>query len=104
MSRIALVKSCNNYPIDPGDSTYNRTWPPLSLLNCAAMLREEGHDVMVIDGSARQLEPAEIARQAAGCDSVFITSASLDRWQCPNLNLDPFVKTVFAVKKEVDTV
>ena len=97
--KILLLKPCWTYPVDPGDSTYNRNWPPLSLLNCAAVLRENGFEVQIIDASADRLGPDEVAERAQAYDMVFITSATLDRWQCPNLKLDPFLKTYFAVKK-----
>ncbi len=97
--KVLFVKPCWNYPIDKGDSTYNRNWPPLSLLNCAALVRREGIDVEVVDAAAERLSPEAVALRAAECDKVFITSASLDRWQCPNIVIDPFLKTVFALKK-----
>lgn len=102
--RVLLLKPCWNYPIDPGDSTYNRNWPPLSLLNIAAMLRQNGIDVAVIDAGAERLTIDEVAQRARDFDQIFITSASLDRWQCPNLNLEPFIKTVFHLKRVCDTV
>ncbi len=102
--KILLIKPCWSYPVDPGDSTYNRSWPPLSLLNCAAILRERGCDVTVLDASAKRLTPEQVAAQVIGYNKVFITSASLDRWQCPNLNLEPFIKTIFSVKENADQV
>ena len=92
--KILLLKPSWDYPIDPGESTYNRQWPPLSLLTAAAMLRENGFDVTVLDAGVEQLDPDTVAQRAAGHDKIFITSASLDRWQCPNLNLKPFTKTI----------
>ncbi|MBN1551932.1 radical SAM protein [bacterium] len=97
--KVTLVKPCWTYPIDRGDSTYNRTWPPLSLLNCAAILRKQNIEVDVIDASAERLTPEQVAAKAQHSDMIFITSASLDRWQCPNLILKPFLKSVFALKR-----
>jgi len=100
--RTLLIKPCWSYPVDPGDSTYNRNWPPLSLLNCAAMVREAGYAVDILDASAERLGPEETADRASGYAQIFITSASLDRWQCPNLKIEPFLKTVYALQKVTD--
>ncbi|MEQ1918945.1 MAG: radical SAM protein [Elusimicrobiota bacterium] len=77
---------------------YNRTWPPLDLASTAALLKSQGRDVSILDANALQLDPAETARRCAGFDQVYITSTSLDRWQCPHLDLAPFLETVKAVK------
>jgi len=102
--KVLLLKPCWNYPIDPGDSTYNRNWPPLSLLNIASLLRQENVDVSILDAGCERIGVDEVAETAKKFDLIFITSASLDRWQCPNLNLDPFIKTVFHLKKVCPTV
>ncbi len=97
--KVLLLKPSWTYPVDPGDSTYNRNWPPVSLLTIAALLRKQNINVEVIDAGIDKLDLNEIADKATSADKVFITSASLDRWQCPNLNLDPFIKTVRTVQK-----
>lgn len=66
----------------------NRAWPPLDLLNCAALLEREGIRVDVLDARARWVAPQEIARISEAYDKVFVTSSPLDRWQCPNLELE----------------
>lgn len=76
---------------------YNRTWPPLELATTAALLRNGGLDVSILDANALQLSPQETARRCAGFDKVFITSTSLDRWQCPHIDLGPFLETVKGV-------
>ena len=45
-----------------------------------------------------------MAARARGYDKAFVTSTSLDRWQCPHLNLDPFLQTVSAVRSAVPEV
>jgi anaerobic magnesium-protoporphyrin IX monomethyl ester cyclase len=96
--KTLLLKPSWSYPADPGDSTYNRNWPPLSLLTIASLLRAKNLAVDVIDAGAEKLPLQDIAERARDADQVFITSASLDRWQCPNLNLTPFLKTVLQIK------
>lgn len=62
---------------------YNRAFPPLELLNCAALLRQAGHRVRLVDSRARPDLP--IPRDY---DLAFVTLSPLDRWQCPNTDLD----------------
>lgn len=78
---------------------YNRTWTPLDLANCAALLEREGVEAAILDANAEQIGPQEVARRARGFDQVFITSTSLDRWQCPHLDINPFLKTVQALNQ-----
>lgn len=83
---------------------YNRRWPPLDLAYCAAILEKDGVDVAIVDANAEELGPKEVARRARSFDKVFITSTSLDRWQCPHLDLNPFLKTVHALRDAVPEV
>ena len=83
---------------------YNRVWPPLSEANCAALLEEEGHEVVIVDANAERLDAAEVARRAVGFDKIFITSSTIDRWQCPVIDLRPllsYVKVLKEVNEEV---
>lgn len=73
---------------------YNRAWPPLDLLNCAALLEADGHRVSLLDARASWIPPEEIARQAGSADKVLLTSSPIDRWQCPNLDTDSLLQTV----------
>ena len=68
----------------------NRAWPPLDLLNCAALLESRGIDVDLLDARAHWVDPTEIAARSQAYDRVFVTSSPLDRWQCPNLELELF--------------
>jgi radical SAM superfamily enzyme YgiQ (UPF0313 family) len=78
---------------------YNRTWTPLDLAYCAAQTREAGIETAILDANAEQMSPEEVAERARGYDKVFITSTSLDRWQCPNLDLQPFFENVDAIRR-----
>ena len=62
---------------------YNRAFPPLELLNGAALLRQAGHRVRLVDN--RACPDAIIPRDY---DLAFVTLSPLDRWQCPNTDLD----------------
>jgi len=70
---------------------FNRAWPPLDLLNCAAILEQDGLSVSLIDARAVPTTLNAIRDAAAQHDLVFVTSSPIDRWQCPNLDLDPFL-------------
>ena len=83
---------------------YTRRWTPLDLANTAAVLERDGIDVSIVDANAEHLPPEQVAARARGHDKAFVTSTSLDRWQCPHLNLDPFLQTVSAVRSAVPEV
>jgi anaerobic magnesium-protoporphyrin IX monomethyl ester cyclase len=87
--RVALVKPCWKYPIAGAEHTYNRRWPPLELLNCAAILEADGHEVSLVDAHAEGLAPERAAERVGAADLAVVTSSALDRWQCPNLELAP---------------
>ena len=60
---------------------FNRAWPPLDLLNCAAMLEQDGVTVSLIDARATAIPLDAIRDVAAKHDLVFVTSSPIDRWQ-----------------------
>jgi len=82
------------------DRRYNRPWPPLSLLNCAAILEGAGHEVSIIDDRAKKLRKEVLQKEASEADFILITSSPLDRWQCPNLDLEPFFSCTDQLPKE----
>lgn len=100
--RIALINPCYDYPITKKRelSIYNRIWPPLSLAYCAAILEENGFYVRIIDANAERLDPEKVAERVCNFDKIFITSSSLDRWQCPHVNIDTIVSTIEEIKKQ----
>ncbi|MCX6821052.1 MAG: radical SAM protein [Candidatus Aenigmarchaeota archaeon] len=100
MERIALVNPAYDYPVTRSRKLprWNRIWPPLDLANAAAMLRQEGFEPVLVDANAERIDAGEVASRVAGCAKIFITSASLDRWQCPHVDIRGFVETVRAVK------
>jgi len=102
--KVMLVNPFQVNLVNKKGRIYNRTWTPLDLANCAAVLEREGVAVSIIDANAEQMLPAEVARRVKGYDKVFITSTSLDRWQCPQLDINPFLKTVHALNSVVPEV
>ncbi|HHQ45188.1 MAG TPA: radical SAM protein [Candidatus Altiarchaeales archaeon] len=84
MERIVFLHPNFNF----GDEgIFNRVWPPLSLAVSAAMLEEDGLDVRIVDAHALDLTPSEAVAQVGEADMLFITTSSLDKWQCPHFNL-----------------
>jgi len=67
---------------------FSRPWPPLDLLNCAALLRGDGHEVALLDYRAAVITQAERLRAVAVADRIVVTTTPLDRWQCPTLDAD----------------
>ena len=100
--KIALVTPYWPYPYSRGENTYNRIWPPLSLANCAALLENKGHNVKILDAHAQRIRPSGITRFIRGYDKIFITSSSLDKWQCPNIDISFFLETARCIKEVTD--
>lgn len=73
-----------------GDRRYNRPWPPLSLLNCAAILNKTGYEVTILDARAKKVNQVASQLEISKADFIILTSSPLDRWQCPNIDLEPF--------------
>ena len=104
----------------------NRPWPPLSLLNCAALLKKDNIDSEVIDMRAdkksRRLKPSRLlSGQAATtssrrlkpaatiqymkdkikeADLTFVTSTPMDRWQCPNPEIMDFISFINSLEQK----
>ncbi len=99
--KILFINPNFNYPVSRWKNVpiFNRIWPPLSLANCAALLERENFDVEIIDANAERLTPDQLVSRTHDFDKVFVTSSSLDRWQCPHLNLNPFLEVVRKLRK-----
>jgi radical SAM superfamily enzyme YgiQ (UPF0313 family) len=89
-----LIKPYWPYPYSRGEYTYNRIWPPLCLANCAAILEGQGQEVQILDAHAQRIKPNRINKFIKGFDKIFVTSSTLDRWQCPNVHIEHFLETV----------
>ena len=71
-----------------GRRRYKRAWPPLDLLNTAALLRKHDHDVKLMDLRADPAASSRLAEQCRESDLVIFQTTPLDRWQCPDLNIE----------------
>jgi len=102
--KILLINPNYNYPFSKQKDLpiFNRVWPPLSVANCAALLEKEGFHVEIIDANAEGLSPDQVVNRAHGFNKIFITSSSIDRWQCPHLNINPFLEFVKKIREKRD--
>mgnify|MGYP001329332232 CR=1 FL=1 len=90
--KILLVKPSDVYPVTK-KGIYNRTWMPISLANCAAMLENEGFECKIVDAHADRLDIDDVAKDAKEYDKIFVTSTDIERWECPGTDIDSFIKT-----------
>jgi hypothetical protein len=73
-----------------GRRRYRRAWPPLDLLNLAARLRDMGAEVKLLDLRARpEISWDQAIERGRAADVVVLQTTPLDRWQCPDLNVEP---------------
>lgn len=98
--RVLLINPGWEGVVSTKGNRINRSWPPLDLLNCAALLEKEGIEVGLIDARACPVDNEKIALMAKAYDKCFITSSPIDRWQCPNIDLAPFLELTRLLPKE----
>ncbi len=80
------------------ENTYNRTWPPLSGLYIASALRAKGVDARIVDLPATSQPPEAAAADLGPDDLVFLSTADVDRWQCPNVEMEPIDRLAAALR------
>jgi radical SAM superfamily enzyme YgiQ (UPF0313 family) len=80
------------------ENTYNRTWPPLSSLYIATTLRGRGVDAQIVDLQASREAPEAALVGLGKDDLVFLSTADVDRWQCPNVEMEPIDRLARAVR------
>jgi radical SAM superfamily enzyme YgiQ (UPF0313 family) len=97
---IVLVRPRWPYPIGRGEATYNRVWPPLSFAYAAALARGEGRTVRILDAHAERHGLDALARAVPPRARVVVTSSSFDRWQCPNVDIAPFVEACRVLRRD----
>ena len=79
---------------------YNRAWPPLSLLICASILKEEGYECGLLDGRVERYWFNRLREIIYNYDWIIITSSPLDRWQCPEPDLFGLIDLLKFLPKE----
>lgn len=78
----------------------NRRWPPLELLNCAALLEKEGIPAEILDLNVKDHPLEYINNKIANAQVAFISSTSIDRWQCPHPERAGFISFVNSLKQK----
>ncbi|UCD86920.1 MAG: radical SAM protein [Desulfobacterales bacterium] len=91
MKKVLLINPSWPGQVSRQGKRFNRAWPPLSLMVCAAMLRERGCEVQIIDGRVQPGWRRQVNRIGHQYDWIVLTSSPMDRWQCPNLEVDHFI-------------
>ncbi|MEM7827010.1 MAG: radical SAM protein [Candidatus Aenigmatarchaeota archaeon] len=92
--KILLI---NPYIGGSNSPIYNRIWPPLSLAYCASILEKNGFDVKILDMNANPIKLK--SKVFDSFDKVFMTTSTIDRWQCPHLDIKPFLKLSKAIRE-----
>ncbi|MFH2020583.1 MAG: hypothetical protein ABIJ34_04165, partial [archaeon] len=82
-----LINPSWEYVTEEG-KRYNRVWPPLDLLYIATALNAKGIQSEILDLNAEKVKIHNLEKIAQKFDKIFITTSSLDRWQCTNLKID----------------
>ena len=90
MPEVLLINPSWDGRISKRGGRFNRSWPPLDLLNLAALLKAQGATVELADARAIAIPPSKLKAMAGRAEMVFLTSSPLDRWQCPNLEVESF--------------
>ncbi len=98
--RLIFIRPPATGLIDRSKSRYNRTWPPLDLLNCSAIARQSGVKTVILDLMTQYRSIDEIRKTIAGSDYIFITTAAMDRWQCPVPDLHDEFKFIRSIGSE----
>lgn len=91
--KVLLLNPCWDYNPNKKGPVYNRKFPPLELANIAALLERNNIEVSLHDANLDNLSPDKVAEKAIGFDKILITSSTLDKWICPNINIDIFIQT-----------
>ena len=96
--RVILTRPAWEPLTAPSENTYNRTWPPLSSLYIATALRARGVEASVVDLQAARRPAARALSGVGAQDMVFLSTADVDRWQCPNVEMAPIDRLAAAVR------
>lgn len=87
--RVVLTRPSWERLTSPAENTYNRTWPPLSSLYIATALGERGVPASLVDLPALRQPASRVLADLGPGDLVLLSTVDVDRWQCPNVEMDP---------------
>lgn len=67
---------------------YHKTFQPLCLAYTAALCKQENIEVEIIDANVEKISSSDPYWKTLKADLFCVTTASIDNWQCPFLELD----------------
>jgi len=79
---------------------HTRAWQPIDLAVAGAMLEKDGFSVRILDLNVVSTPARDAIRGAKGFETIFVTSGSLDRWQCPHLDIQSFIDAFSQLKED----
>ncbi|MCB9362223.1 radical SAM protein [Candidatus Woesearchaeota archaeon] len=82
----------------------NRVFQPLDLLILSSLLVEHGCKTQVIDANAQGISCSSGYWSSLTADAVVLTTASLDRWQCPVVDVRPLLPMIYQLAHTVSRV
>ncbi len=97
--KVLLLNPCWDYIPNKKGPVYNRKFPPIELANIASLLNENKIEASIYDANLENISPDEVAEKTIGYDKIFITSSTLDKWICPNIDIDIFIQTAKRISK-----
>ena len=74
-----------------------RKWPSLDFAYIARLLEEQGVDWTILDCNVVPVSNMALKTISMSYDKIFVSTSSLDRWQCPSLDLYPAKKIIEAI-------
>lgn len=78
---------------------YDRKWPPLSLAYTASILEKKGFKVEIVDANTKNLTAEKLIQKSKFSDKVFLTTSPLDKWQCPEPDIQSFLDLTQKIRK-----
>ncbi|MBF0289013.1 MAG: radical SAM protein [SAR324 cluster bacterium] len=89
MAKALLIAPAAERLVSKNTRKFHRTFPPLSLLIVAALLRQSGWEVALHDLNADPaISPEQVQNDAVHCDLVVLTTNPYADWQCPSLETE----------------
>jgi len=77
---------------------YNWSFPPLDLLNISSILKLRGLHTKVLDLRVRPHSVDQLISEFDSAEKIILTTSPLDRWQCPNIDLDKIFELIRLIK------
>jgi anaerobic magnesium-protoporphyrin IX monomethyl ester cyclase len=97
--KYLFIRPPINYSKQIAGRRYSRKWPPLDLLNCAAIVRRKEIDPDILDYVVDSISHYKSDKLIRDADLIFVTTSALDRWQCPEID----IKTTIDYVKSLPT-